>query len=110
LIALERVEPNRRPKLGPGELQQPRPDTPPDPGRTQIQLLDPAAVGGARDGHEPDDLTVDDGDRGPSSGNQTLANPAPDTLVGVSQRRARHELFARAKVDIGDRGGVTEGG
>src|SRR5262249_27259849 len=100
LIALKRVEPDGRPHLAPGELQQPRADPEPDPAGEHVELIDPAAVGPLGDGQERDRQAVDDGDRRAPGGNQVAADPLADGLVGVDQRRARHELIAGAEIDV----------
>jgi len=73
-------------------------------------MIDPAAAGTLRHRQEPDHLIVDDTDRRAPRGNETSTNPLANSLVGVNQRRTRHEFPAGAAIDLRDGLGVIQRG
>jgi len=76
----------------------------------KIKLGDPAAVPGGRDRDEPDDRAVDDGDRGPPRRDQPPRDPGANVVVGMRQRRERHQFLAGAQEHVGHLVGVSERG
>ena len=63
--------------------------------RMQVELLNPTALIPSRHGDETDHNPVNARNRNTAAGDQFLSDPLADALIGLDQRRAYDEFFAR---------------